>query len=81
MNNSNLQGNIKIKIIDEIDVGMIWVNDVNIAFPEMPWTGIKNSGVGFNLSLDSIMEFSTVKSISIDSNSKTCKEWWFPYEA
>lgn len=73
---------LKIKdIIDEIDVGMIWINDVNVAFPEMPWTGVKNSGVGFNLSLDSIKEFSTIKSISIDSNSKTSKEWWFPYEA
>lgn len=67
-------------LIEEINVGMIWVNDVNVAYPEMPWTGIKHSGVGFNLSLDSIKEFSSIKSVSIDSNTNQKKEWWYPYE-
>lgn len=74
------QSNRIRNLIDEINVGMIWVNDVNIAFPEMPWTGVKNSGVGFNLSLDSIKEFSSIKSISIDNNNTVSKEWWYPYE-
>ena len=67
-------------LIDEINVGMVWVNDINIAFPEMPWGGVKNSGVGFNLSLDSLKEFSSLKSISIDTNASAQKEWWYPYE-
>ena len=67
------------KLIDSLQVGMVWVNDVNIAFSEMPWTGVKNSGVGFNLSLDSIGEFSSLKSVSIDTNTKDKKDWWFPY--
>lgn len=66
-------------LIEKINVGMIWVNDVNIAFPEMPWTGIKKSGVGFNLSLESIKEFSTLKCISVDTCNQK-KEWWYPYE-
>lgn len=68
------------RMIDELDVGMVWVNDVNISFPEMPWIGVKKSGVGFNLSLESIKEFSFSKSISIDMDGITQKEWWYPYE-
>lgn len=68
------------RLINGINAGMIWVNDVNIAFPEMPWIGVKNSGVGFNLSLDAIKEFSFSKSISIDTNGIERKEWWYPYE-
>lgn len=68
------------QLIDDLNVGMIWINDVNVSFPEMPWGGVKNSGVGFNLSVDSIKEFSSLKSISIDSNWKINKEWWYPYE-
>jgi acyl-CoA reductase-like NAD-dependent aldehyde dehydrogenase len=67
-------------IVDDLHVGMIWVNDVNISFPELPWTGVKDSGVGFNLSIDSIREFSSIKTVSIDTCTNRKKEWWFPYE-
>ena len=68
------------RLIYGMEVGMIWVNDVNISFPEMPWTGRKNSGFGFNMSLDALKEFSQIKCISIDNNTEDYKDWWFPYE-
>lgn len=70
-----------ISLIENLSVGMIWVNDVNISFPEMPWTGVKESGVGFNLTIDSLKEFSSLKAVSIDMDTTLKKEWWFPYDS
>lgn len=64
----------------EIRTGMVWINDVNVAFPEAPWGGIKNSGVGFELSRHAFREYSWPQHISIETDVETIsKPWWYPY--
>lgn len=63
-----------------LKVGMVWVNDVNVAFAETPWGGVKNSGIGYELSADSLLEYVTRKHVSIETSSENSRFWWYPYE-
>jgi acyl-CoA reductase-like NAD-dependent aldehyde dehydrogenase len=74
---SNLEKGVKIA--KSIQAGMVWVNDVNVAFPETPWGGIKNSGLGVELSEFGIYEFVQPKHINIEISSNTRRDWWYPY--
>ena len=65
-------------LYEELDVGMIWINEVNLPMPQVPWIGRKKSGLGFNLSKDAVYDAMNLKIIHIDySNSK--RTWWYPY--
>ena len=66
-------------IIDSIDTGMIWINEVNLPMPQAPWIGHKKSGLGLNLSRSSVYESMDMKIIHIDENTEK-REWWYPYE-
>lgn len=61
-----------------LDVGMIWVNEVNLPMPQVPWIGRKESGVGFNLSKNAVYDSMNFKSIHIDNDSSK-RFWWYPY--
>jgi betaine-aldehyde dehydrogenase len=67
-------------IAKNIQSGMVWINDVNVAFPEAPWGGIKYSGSGISLSTRSIYEYTYEKHISVDNSSESKRDWWYPYE-
>ncbi|MGB2974283.1 MAG: aldehyde dehydrogenase family protein [Candidatus Competibacter sp.] len=68
-------------LCQKLDVGIIWVNDVNLAFPELPWSGRKKSGIGSNLGFESLLDYTAPKAISIDIEPITDKkDWWFPYD-
>lgn len=60
-------------------VGMVWVNDVNVAFPEAPWCGHRKSGHGVELSTFAIREYSALKHISCETGRESRRPWWFPY--
>lgn len=51
------------KISEQLEVGMVWINDVNVAFPEAPWTATKFSGNGIDLSEFSIYEYVNIKHV------------------
>ncbi len=38
------------KIADMLDAGMVWINEVNMPFPQAPWSGRKRYGPGVGLS-------------------------------
>lgn len=65
-------------LIKAIKVGMIWVNEVNLPMPQVPWAGIKISGVGLNLSKKAVYDSMNMKVIHID-NDKEKRSWWYPY--
>jgi acyl-CoA reductase-like NAD-dependent aldehyde dehydrogenase len=67
------------EIAKELEVGMVWVNDVNVAFPEAPWQGIKNSGRGVSLSKFGILEYTQIKHINYETSNEQSRLWWFPY--
>jgi acyl-CoA reductase-like NAD-dependent aldehyde dehydrogenase len=68
------------RLADALDVGMVWVNDVNVAFPQAPWGGVKGSGPGIELSEWGILEFTNKKHVCVDLSNDVRREWWYPYE-
>jgi acyl-CoA reductase-like NAD-dependent aldehyde dehydrogenase len=65
----------------ELQAGMVWINDVNVAFAEAPWGGVKQSGLGVELSEFGIYEFVETKHVSTEQSRDTRRDWWYPYEA
>lgn len=74
---SNIEKGLELS--NEIQSGMVWINDVNVAFPEAPWGGIKNSGIGIALSDQAIYEYIEYKHISIEQSEEQRRIWWYPY--
>lgn len=64
----------------ELRVGMVWINDVNVAFAEAPWGGTRDSGIGFELSPEVLLEFATRKHLNVETSSDTKRFWWYPYK-
>jgi acyl-CoA reductase-like NAD-dependent aldehyde dehydrogenase len=67
------------KVANQLNVGMIWHNDVNIAFPSAPWGGKKSSGIGSELSSSAFEEYGCKKHICIENESEKSRDWWYPY--
>ena len=49
--------------VDKVDVGMIWQNTWNICPPDVPFGGMKNSGMGRELGIQAVLAFSHQKSV------------------
>lgn len=67
-------------LASQVEAGMVWINDVNVAFPQTPWGGFKESGVGFELSGDALREYTVRKHISVEMGTDQRRAWWYPYE-
>jgi acyl-CoA reductase-like NAD-dependent aldehyde dehydrogenase len=67
-------------VADRLDSGMVWINDVNVAFPEAPWGGVKDSGIGFELSEEALLEYTTAKHVSVELSKDERRFWWYPYQ-
>lgn len=67
------------RIANNINCGMVWLNEVNLPLPQVPWNGIKDSGMGFSLSFDSVKNSMNVKVLNFDMTLKK-REWWYPYK-
>lgn len=67
------------EIAKRIQTGMVWINDVNVAFPEAPWGGIKISGNGIDLSQFSLFEYVNIKHINTELSKDQRRIWWYPY--
>jgi len=70
---------LALSIAKLLKVGTVWINDVNIAYPEAPWSGVKNSGCGVELSEWGLYEFTNIKHVNIENSHETSRIWWYPY--
>lgn len=68
-----------VELAGELETGMVWINDVNVAYSEAPWGGIKQSGHGVALSEYAIMEYVNKKHINVEMSSDQRRAWWYPY--
>lgn len=67
------------KVANGIESGMVWINEFGTPYPQCPQGGVKESGIGRELSKYGVLEFCNMKTI-VNSKDKTIKKsWWFPY--
>lgn len=71
---------VAMSVSQRLACGMVYINEVNMAYAECPWGGIKNSGMGTSLSKYGVREFVHVKHINMDYSTSTTRPWWFPYK-
>ena len=55
------------RIARRIQAGMVWLNDhqVSAMAPQLPWGGVKDSGVGREGGWESFHEFTEIQSITV----------------
>ncbi|GGF18265.1 aldehyde dehydrogenase family protein [Subtercola lobariae] len=51
------------QLIEGLVAGAVFVNGMSISYPELPFGGTKDSGIGRELSMEGIREFVTLKSV------------------
>lgn len=51
------------RVIDGLTAGAVFVNGMSISYPQLPFGGTKDSGIGRELSVEGIREFVSLKSV------------------
>lgn len=68
------------RLAEAIDVGTVWINDVNVALAEAPWPARKSSGSGVDLSPWGLFEYVSLKHINEETDlAAVRRSWWYPY--
>ncbi len=57
------------KVASQVATGLVSVNNVVVSDPRMPFGGVKNSGVGRELSRYGLLEFANIKSVRLYERS------------
>lgn len=66
-------------VASKLHAGMIWLNDVNVAFPQAPWSGWKSSGIGVELGEGCLLEYVRPKHLCTETSDEKKRAWWYPY--
>jgi acyl-CoA reductase-like NAD-dependent aldehyde dehydrogenase len=53
------------RVVNELEAGYIWVNDVETRFPAVPFGGWKDSGVGVEHGIEEIRSFTRVRAVNV----------------
>ncbi len=70
---------IAMRMSSQLECGMVWVNEICTLHPQCPWSGVKYSGMGKDLSRYGIREFVSIKHVNINFGTEKTRPWWFPY--
>ena len=68
-----------MRAINEIEVGMVWVNAPLLDNDAGPFGGMKMTGMGRRLGGEGIDLFRHTRLVMIDPNCANQDFWWFPY--
>ena len=66
------------RVIANIDAGTCWVNNFNICPAEVPFGGMKASGVGRENGLAAIEFYSQLKTVYVEMNDVDCGQLYRP---
>lgn len=58
------------RIADNLDVGLVWVNDHHRNDPSSPWGGMKDSGIGRENGHEALHEYSQIKSVVVNTSDQ-----------
>jgi phenylacetaldehyde dehydrogenase len=64
-----------LRMVDGLDVGVVWVNDHQRIDPAMPWGGTKASGIGRENGWEAYLRFTQTKSVVI-KKSNDIVDWY-----
>ncbi len=67
-------------IARRIEAGNVCVNDAIVSYgvADLPFGGVKESGIGRVHGLQALREFSVAKSVLVDRGGLSREPWWFP---
>ena len=68
-----------MRAVDEIDCGMVWVNNPLLDNDAAPFGGRKRSGVGRELGSEGLEQFRSTKFVVINPSATPEDASWFPY--
>ena len=68
-----------MRAVNELEVGMVWVNAPILDNDAGPFGGVKMTGTGRQLGSEGLDQFRQTKMVMIDPNCETQDFWWFPY--
>lgn len=68
------------KAIDELEVGMTWINAPLLDNDAGYFGGHKTSGMGAQMGSEGLDQFRHTRQIMIDPTCSTHDFWWFPYD-
>lgn len=64
-----------VRVSEQLDIGIVWVNDHHRIDPASPWGGAKDSGIGSENGLDAYRSYTRAKSVVINT-SKDSFDWF-----
>ena len=69
-----------LAVASKVKTGMVWINNHSFsgALPDLPWTGVGDSGTGVTNSPDALSHMTRPRLVVVDS-SKAIEPWWYPY--
>ena len=53
------------RVVDRLEAGYVWVNDVETRYPAVPFGGWRDSGVGAEHGLEEILSFTRTRSVNV----------------
>lgn len=69
------------EIAPRLRVGTVFINDCifSHAAPELPWGGVKMSGIGRSHSHIGLLDMCNIKNVNVDTTRGAGRLWWYPY--
>ncbi|MCD8078177.1 MAG: aldehyde dehydrogenase family protein [Lachnospiraceae bacterium] len=64
-----------LRVVKKLRAGITWINTYGPVYPEAPWGGYKQSGIGRELGIYGLDDYTEVKQININTN--VCPSEWF----
>ncbi len=62
--------NLKLaqRLVNQLQAGVVAVNDYLVAYPQTPFGGYKDSGIGYESGLQAISHYTRIKSVTVDAS-------------